>query len=335
MPTALHIAGLPSQSPQRVGARLVRRLGGAVRSVIVRGITLVGTLRRPAASQTSADHPQAHDPQAPAPARLPVPPRPRPAVAALFLPPPLLAHLLAARRHHRPAATSRPAFLNQGDKPFTPEAFPQLSPKACAVLNTPLKDCDPKTLEPVLSTFASHINQLMSPEAGITDLQAALPNLWHRLNAVLGDTNADTSLPATPKPVPAAPAHAIPDAPLPPPQPPAQALPTGPATSSAKDAPCLPLSGPPASDPPTEAAIAAPASRTTPHITAPSAPVRHASPPLSTAGRSLRYHTQSSARCRPREFRCCRALFPRSLRDRLQCRPPPWRLYYAACIAPP
>ena len=145
MQPALHTAGLPSQSRQGVGARLVRRLGGAVRSVIVRGITLVGTLRRPAASQTSADHPQAHDPQAPAPARLPVPPRPRPAVAALFLPPPLLAHLLAARRHHRPAATSRPAFLNQGDMPFTPEAFPQLSPSLCRSQHPPqgLRSQDP------------------------------------------------------------------------------------------------------------------------------------------------------------------------------------------------
>jgi len=53
-----------------------------------------------------------------------------------------------------------------------------------------------------------HCNQLMSPEAGITDLQAALPNLSHRLNAALADTQADTSLPATPEAVPATPADA-------------------------------------------------------------------------------------------------------------------------------
>ena len=167
MSTALHIAGLPSQSHQGIGARLVRRLGGAVRSVIVRGITLAGTLRRPAMPQTGRDQPAAQDPQAPAPRHLPAPRRPSAALHVTLLPPPLLAHLLAARRHRRPAAASRPAFLNQGDKPFTPEAFPQLSSKACAVLNTPLKECDPKTLELVFSTFASHINQLMSPEAGI------------------------------------------------------------------------------------------------------------------------------------------------------------------------
>jgi len=296
MPTALHIAGLPSQSPQGVGARLVRRVGGAVRSVIVRGITLAGTLRRPALSRTSRCRAAAQDPQTPAPSRVLVRRRPPAGLPAPLLSPPLLAHLLAARRHRRPEAASRPAFL-QADKPFTPEAFPQLGAKACAVLNTPLKDCDPRTLELVVSTFASHINQLMSPEAGITDLEAAFPNLWHRLNAALADTSAETSPPPTPEP--AAPADAVRDAPVASPHPPA---PTGPTELSAKDPPRLsPL---PLSDPRSDAATIAAAPPTTPAVTAPSAPVGHASPPLSDPGRSFRYDTQSFARSRRRHFRC-------------------------------
>lgn len=337
MPTALHMAGLPSQSCQGVGARLVRRFGGAVRSVIVRGITLAGTLRRPPVPQTSRDHPAAQDPQVPAPRRLRVPNRPRVALPTPLLPPPLLA-LLLARRHRRPATASRPAFLNQGDKPFTPQAYPQLSPQACAVLNTPLKDCDPKTLELVFSTFASHINQLMSPEGGMTDSAATLPNLWHRLNAALGDTKADDSLPAMPGAVPATPADTVPDAPVVPPHPPVQAPQTGPTSPSAKDAPRvaqLPLSGPPASDPPADAAITAAAPKTTPDIAAPSAPVGHASLPMSNSARSFPHRTQSLARWRPRLFRCCRLLFPRDVRDGLPYLPPPWRLYYAACTGPP
>jgi len=215
MPTALHIAGLPSQPHPGLGARLVRRLGGAVRSVIVRAITLAGTLRRPATKNTSHHHTAAQHPQAPATSPVPVPhplrtpststssalrawaakqtkaPAKRAGEGAAPLPPPTLAHVLA-RRHRRPAATDRPAYLNQGDKPFTPEACPQFGPKASAVLNTPLQDCDPKSLEPLVSAFTQHINQVMSPAAGTTDPAAAFPNLRHRLNAAPGDTNNDS-----------------------------------------------------------------------------------------------------------------------------------------------
>jgi len=310
MPIALHTPGRAAQSHQGVGARLVRRLGGAVRSAIVSGITLVGALRRPAASQTSRDHAAAQHPETPPPKRVPLPRRPRAALPAPLPLPPWLAPLLARRRR-------RPACPNQGDAPFTPEAFPQLSPKACAVLNTPLKDCDPKTLELLVSTFTQYINQVMSPEAGIMDPQATLPNLWHRLSTALADTNLDTSLPATPGAVPATPADEVPDAPVTPPHP--SAPPIGPTMPSAKDAPRLspvPLSGPPVSDPPADATITTAAPKTPPDIAAPSAPGRHA-----------------SLRWRRRPF--CRAFFLRSLRDGSQCLPPPWRLYYAACTGPP
>ena len=344
MPTALYTAGLASQSPQGVGARLVRRLGGAVRGVIVRGITLACTLRRPAVSRTGCDYAAAQGPEAPAPSRLPRPRLPRapstyPALRAWAakqtkapakragegaapLPPPWLAHLLAAR-HHR-----RPAWPNQGDIHFTPQAFPQLSPKACAVLNTPLKDCDPKTLKLLVSTFTQHINQVMSPEAGIADPAAAFPNLLHRLNAALADAKADPSLSTTPESGPATPPDTVPDAP---PQPPAQAPTTAPTSQWTNHAPRLsplPPSGPPASDQPADATTTAAAPATTPDNATPCAPLVHRS-------RSFRYHTRSFARRRGRHVRRCRAPFPRGVRDGRRCLPPPWRLYYAACTGPP
>jgi len=343
MPVALNTAVPPSQSRQRVGTRLVRRLGGAVRSAIGSAINLARAVRRPAVSRHHAAA------QAPAPSRVRVP-RPRhapstsPALRAWAakqtkaptkqaaegaapLPLPWLAHLLA-RRQHRLAATSRPAWPNQGDIHFTPQAFPQLSAKACAVLNTPLKDCDPKTLRLLVSTFTQHINQVMSPEAGITDPAAAFPNLLHRLNAALADTNADASLSITPPAVPATPADAVPDAP---PQPPAQAPTTAPTTQWTNHAPRLsplPPSGPPASDQPADATTTAAAPATTPDNATPCAPLVHRS-------RSFRYHTRSFARRRGRHVRRCRAPFPRGVRDGRRCLPPPWRLYYAACTGPP
>jgi len=334
MPIALHTAGLPSQPHQGVGARLVRRLGGAVRSAIVSGITLAGVLRRPVVSPTSPDHAAAQRPETSAPRRVRVPRRPRAALPAPLLLPRWLAPLLTAC-HRCSASVSRPAFLNQGDAPFTPQAYPQLSPKACAVLNTPLKECDPKTLELLLSAFAQHISDLTSPEAGMTDPQATLPNLWQRLSTALGDTKADTSLPATPDAAPATATDAVLEVPVLSPHPPAHSPPTGPTNSSAKDEPRpspVPLSVPPASDHPADATITAAAPQTTPDIAAPSAPVVPGGRALSNSGRSFRPHTKSFARWRRRPVRCYRTLFPRGVRDGL---PPPWRLYYAACTGPP
>jgi hypothetical protein len=336
MPIALHTAGLPSQSHQGIGARLVRRLGGAVRGAIVSGITLAGALRRPAVSPISPDHTPAQRPETSAPRRVRVPRRPPAPLPTPSLLPRWLAPLLA--RHRRSPSLGRPAFLNHGDAPFTPEAYPQLSPKACAVLNTPLNKCDPKTLELLFSAFAQHISDLMSPEAGITDLAATLPNLWQRLSTALADTHADTSLPTTRDSAPATPTHAVPETPVLSPPPPAHSPPTAPINSSAKATPPMPqatLSGPPASDHPADATITAAAPQTTPDIAAPSAPVVHGSRALSNSGRSFRPHTQSFTRWRHRPARCCRTLFPRRVRDGLQFLPPPWRLDYAACTGPP
>jgi hypothetical protein len=90
-------------------------------------------------------------------------------------------------------------------------------------------------------------NQVVSPEAGITDPSAAFDNLWHRLNAALADAKTDTSSPATPQAVPATPTDVAPDARIVSPDPPAQVPATGPTRPSAQEAPRLspvPLSGP-------------------------------------------------------------------------------------------
>jgi len=335
MPIALHTAGLASQSPQGVGARLVRRLGGAVRSAIIRGITLAGVLRRPATSKTG-HHPAApQDPQTPAPRRLSVPrPQRTPSTStspalrakragegAATLPPPWLARLLARRQH-------RPAWPNQGDIHFTPQAFPQLSPKACAVLNTPVKDCDPKTLELVVSAFTQHINQVMSPVAGITDPQAILPNLWHRISTALADTNADASLSTTPEAL-ATPADVVPDAPLASSHPSVQAPPTAPASQWTNQAQCLsplPLSGPPVSDQTADATITAAAPDTPPDIAAPSAP-------LVRRSTSLLYSTEHFARWRRR---ISQSSLPRRIRVFLCASVVPFSCcHYVACTGPP
>ena len=342
MPVALTTAGLPSQPRQGVGARLVRRLGGAVRSVIGTGINLAATLRRPVAAQALTPcrvhrpRPQHAPSTSPAlreracPGLDPGSPAKRAGEGAAPPLPRVLTRLVA-RRHHHPAAATRPACRNRHDIHFTPQAFPQLSPKACAVLNTPLKDCDPKTLKLLVSAFTQHVNQVLSPEAGMADPSAAFTNLWHRLNAALADANLDTSAPATPEAVPATPPGAVPDAPVASPHPPVQAPPTAPTRLWANEPPRvspLPPSGPPASDQPADASITAAAPQTQPDIAAPSGSVAHRS-------RSFRSDTQFLARRRRLHFRGRRPLFPRGARDALQCHPPPRRLCYAACTGPP
>ena len=144
---ALSLPDLPSQPHQGVGARLVRRLGGAVRSAITGGMTLATGRRRPAAPQPDIDHPVARDPDprpAPAPEHLPGQPR----TASPFTPdrsasPGWLARL--SGRGRRPTRFNY-ALLPDGDAPFTPEAFPGLTPEFCTFLNTPLEECDPEML---------------------------------------------------------------------------------------------------------------------------------------------------------------------------------------------
>ena len=238
-----------------------------------------------------------------------------------------------------PAATAAPQpppaphFSTRATSTSRQRLSPKLSPKACAVLNTPLKDCDPKTLELVVSAFTQHINQVMSPEAGITDPAAMFANLWRRISTALADTNVDASLSTTPQAVPATPADAAPDAPVASPHPPTP--PTGPSAKHAPRVSAGVVSGPTASDqraaqppPPLAGGSSREADR-----------CREADrwgEGAGGVGRSFRSFTQSFARRRPHHVRRCREfVHPRGVRDGLQCLPSPPRLCHAACTGPP
>ena len=160
----LHLAS----QPHGVGARLLRRLGGAVRNVIAGGLTLAGAPRRPVASQPGIGHTvvrnahacpvpgrasRARRPRTAAPARPPQPARPV-----------WLARLLG--RRPRPAPVSASLFPGNRDTPFTPETVPGLGPELCAVLNTPLEDCDPEIVRILLASLAQTIARSMPSEAG-------------------------------------------------------------------------------------------------------------------------------------------------------------------------
>jgi hypothetical protein len=333
MATALLPAGLSSQSPQGIGARFVRRLGGAVRNAIATGITLANALRRPAAAHPSRNRATAEIPESPpAPGPQPVPHQPpdaSPSPRHDWLP-----SLLARQIRRRRAPAGAPAFLDDSDTPFTPESCPQLSAKACAILNTPLGDCDPETLELLFSALAEHIAGLMSPESGATDAEATLPSLWDRLNAMLADAGAEPPPEAAPDAAPATPAEAEQNEAPAAPDPTAQTSPPAPAKRPAKAAPFVapPLPDPPAADPPPDAAITALAAGETAPDPAPlPGPVPHGGRPFP----SFRDRGRQLARYYRRLLHSCRLLFRRSWRDGPQCRPPQRRLCYAACAGPP
>jgi len=268
-----------------------------VRSVIAGGITLAGGLRRPAAPQSGRNPPAPRDLAAP-----PSPSRPRRKRAAAPVPPPRparpgwLARWFGPNRP-RHASPARPPFHNGDDTPFTPEAYPGLSPEACAIFNTPVEKCDPDILRLVLAALALHIANSMPPELGMTDAKAMFSTLWGHLGIVPGEAMPDARPAEEPAPAPAAPKDAGPDAPL------LQAQRTE----------------------PTDDAIAA--RETPPDAASPTGPVFRPDRSLFDRSRSFRHRRRSFV------LRC-RARFRRSLPGWLQ-RPPPRRLCYAACAGPP
>ena len=186
-------AGLSSQNPQGGGARLVRRFGSAVRGVIAGGIAIAGRLRRSAAPEPRRNPPAPRDPAAsPAPRRPRVPPRPR-AAAAVAPPrrPGWLARWFGPRRRQQ-AAPDRAPPPDRDDAPFTPQAYPGLSPKACALFNTPVEDCDPAILRLLLAVLARHIADRMGPVLG-QDAETLFAALCDRLSTVPGDAGPDAS----------------------------------------------------------------------------------------------------------------------------------------------
>ena len=187
MAPALQTPHFASPSPQGVGARLVRRLGGAVRKTIAGGVTLAGALRRPAASQPRIGHPVVRNADVcPACAPEPRARRPHAAPPAPSQPrrPVWLTRLLH-RRCRQPAPSGYGQFAADNNAPFTLEEFPGLLPEACAFFNTPLEDLDPEILPRLLGVFAEKIVHLIPPELGITDPQELFSDLWDRLGAPL------------------------------------------------------------------------------------------------------------------------------------------------------
>src|SRR5487761_2421286 len=254
MPTTLHPAGLSSQPHQGAGARILRRFGRAVRSVIAGGITLAGGLRRPAAPQPGRNPPAPRDLAPP-----PSPSRPRRPRAAAPVPPPRPARFgwLArwfGRNRPRPASLARPPFPDSDDTPFTPEAYPGLSAEACAIFNTPVEKCDSDILRLVLAALALHIADAMPPELGMTDAKAVFSSLWGRLGAEPGEARPDAPPAEAPTPAPATPKDAEPDAPGAPKE----------AEPDAPDTPDAPLIQAPGPEPAGDAPVAAAAWETTP-----------------------------------------------------------------------
>ena len=282
-----------------------------MRSVIAGGIALTGRLRRPAAPRPGRNPPAPRDPSAPpTPRRKPTPRRPR---AAAPVPPPRparagwLARWFGANRC-RPASPARPPLPDRDDTPFTPEAYPGLGPEVCAVLNTPVEECDPDLLRLVLAVFVRHIADSMPPELGM-DAEALFSGLWGRLGAVPGAAGPDAPPAEQPPPTPLAPKDAEPDAPPAPPVTPLQP----PGTEASDNAAAAPI----------VAREAAPivAREAAPDAASPIAPAYRRSRPLLGSSRPFR-------RCRRSDFRGGRPGASQRL-------PPQRRLCYAACAGPP
>jgi hypothetical protein len=299
MPNALRPAGLPTQPHQGVGARFLRRLGGAVRHAAAGGIALAG-LRRPAASQPSRPGAERREPALARPAQARVRRQPK---AAALVPPsrPARSGWLAGwfgRTRQAQAARSPSPSRRADPAPFTQATHPGLSAEACAFFNTPAEDCDPAILRLLLAALAEQIAERMGPAQGM-DAETLFSTLCGRLGT---------------DPVAAAPDAPPADAAVP-----AQA----PAAAAADPAEPAPDQAAAADPPAGTEACAAVICESTP-AAAPLVPRRS---PLDAGGGSFR------PRRRPRHDRCQSRLH-RRFRDRPRA-PPPRRLSYAACAGPP
>ena len=264
MPTALLTAGLASQPHQGVGARFVRGLGGAVRTIVSGGITLAGSLRRQAAP-TPAPNPQAgRDLEASVPPEAPrspcdpssAVPVPR-SLAAAFI-----AHSL---RRRRPVRFGRRASIRRDNRPFTPEENPGLSPEACAFFSTPFEEGDPAMAALMFSTLEQYITEVMAGGPAIRDTDALLATIWARMGTLAGEARPDVA--------PAEAPHTVTDAPRIPPTGAAPEAPTDPAPETPTD---------PAPETPTNPAPEAPAgpAPATPTVATSSAPTDAVPDPL-------------------------------------------------------
>ena len=211
MATALPLPGLSSQTHQGVGARFVSRIGGALRNAFA-GLTRPRRQRRPAAPPPNAGQPAARDPEnSPAPPRRRRAPRPSPTPPPAPSPRPGWIASWFGLRRNPPAASRHQAVPDSHDGPITPEAYPHLTPEVCALLNTPVAECDPELLRLTLAVFVRHLAESLPPELG-QDAQALFATFWDRLGAPLSQEAADAPPPDQPD-APSGSADAIPDTP--------------------------------------------------------------------------------------------------------------------------
>ena len=219
-------AGLPAQSPQGVGARVVRRFSkwrAALHSVVA------GRLRHRQPGPRTRIASDAAKPPAPSPAC-----RPRWPHATPSTPPPgpgrpdWLGWLARLSARSQAAVGPRP----RRNGPLTLEEFPGIAPEALAFFNTPMDESDPELLHCVFETFAELIEPAMSGRSRAPDVQDVFRALSSRLAAARAEA-PDTPPAAPPEPPPAS-------------------------ADAARDAPGIPLDPwPEASSGPAEAAVIA------------------------------------------------------------------------------
>jgi len=94
---------------------------------------------------------------------------------------------------------------------FTPEAFPVLTPEACAFLNTPLEDCDPDILLFMFSGLTHYLMELPQ-DAEVADPMEVFATLWGRLGEVTGNAPPDVCPANQPEAPPATPSDTSPQA---------------------------------------------------------------------------------------------------------------------------
>ena len=327
MAPSLATPRLPSQPRPGVGARLLRRIGDAVRNVIAGSLTLAGASRPTGAPQPGFDHAVVGNAEArPAPGRAPRVHRSRtapPELPSQPAPGGWFARFLC--RHYRAVPVNREQFSEDNCAPFTLEEFPGLLPEACAFFNTPLEDLDPEILPPLLRAFAEKVVDLLPPEAGMTDAQELYSTLWGGFAAVLDHARPDDSQGEALDPSPAIASQAVPDASVVARNQQTEA--SAPALTeaspdvpfvlpnlSAEALPDLPRVPPahlpevPATDL-QDAAILAAASETTPHTASLSRPVLLDCSSVFRRGQLILYHNERTHRRGRRLFRCCRVLF--------------------------
>ena len=227
------IAGLPTQPHHGVAARLARRFGGLARTAIA----VLTRRRRPAASPATPTSPAAATRNQPTP-----PKRPR-TQRSTNAPPPRPGWIASwfGRRPPLPA-WSQAAFSSDDDTAFTPERYPELTPGACALLNTPAEDLDPRVRQALLAALAALIAEAQG--LGATDLEALFATLWQRLAAPLGHLTPDEAPAGPPDEAPQPASQAAPNQP-PKPRPPAAPRNTACSGAAAANVTPTPLTPPP------------------------------------------------------------------------------------------